>query len=366
MRLIPADREIGWTPFLYLVYLGIPIMNLTLGPADFLDWAVTLGLIAVFLPLYFSCYWVTGWRAVGIAGAITALGCGGVLVNPGANVFWVYAAAALAATGTPLVNVRWLLGLLALIGLEAWLFHLHPWTWGPGIVFSTMIGALCIHYQEVRRSNAELRLAHEEVERLAKLAEKERIARDLHDLLGHTLSVVVVKSELASKIAERDPERAVQEIREVEQIARQALTEVRRAVEGYRVEAGEGLEQELAKARRALDSARVVLQVEMEEPAVGPRLGHRQEAVLALAVREAVTNVVRHARATRCRIALFFEAASTRLEISDNGCGGADIEGSGLAGMRERVEALGGRVSRSDDQGTRLEITLPLLAKVTP
>jgi len=360
MRVLLRDPEFGWTPYLWLVYLGFPFMSLILGRGSGLQWAVTLAAIGVFLPLYFRSFWLSGPRGIGNAAAIAALGFVGVVFNPGASIFFVFAAGAIGATGPPAVGARWLAGLVALIGLQAWLIDLHPWSWGTGIVFSLVVGAVNIHFYEVSRKNARLRLAHEEVERLAKIAERERIARDLHDLLGHTLSVVVVKSELAAKIAARDPERAVKEIREVEQIARQALGEVRRAVAGYRAAGAGGIEEELDHARQALQSARVALQVEQADVQARQRLGPRREGVLALALREAVTNVVRHASATTCRIRLGVEAGTARLEVSDDGRGGTGSEGAGLAGMRERVEALGGRVVRDGRQGTRIEVTLPL------
>ena len=124
-------------------------------------------------------------------------------------------------------------------------------------IFTLLIGAVCIRSAEVQRANARLRMAQEEVERLAKTAERERIARDLHDLLGHTLSLITLKAELAGKLVERDPERAGREIREVERISREALREVRTAVAGYR---SEGLQAEMGRARLALEAAGVRLE----------------------------------------------------------------------------------------------------------
>jgi len=216
-------------------------------------------------------------------------------------------------------------------------------------------------------ANARLRVAQDEIEHLAKLAERERIARDLHDLLGHTLSVIILKSELASKLAERDVERARNEIRDVERISRDALSQVRAAVRGYR--AG-GLAAEIEDARRALDAANVVLTADLQSAPLPPS----HEAVLSMALREAVTNVVRHANARQCRIAIECGAAdlggrSTAavggatqcvLTVTDDGRGGGEPFGSGLTGMRERVEALGGTLQRDGSHGTTLTITLPL------
>ena len=221
-------------------------------------------------------------------------------------------------------------------------------------IFPVLIGAGNIFFAERNRMNRKLRKANEEIENLAKVAERERIARDLHDVLGHTLSVITLKSELAGKLIDRDPQRAGKEIREVEQISRQALSDVRDAIRGYR---SQGLVAELAQAKTTLETAGLTVQCDaattMKLPAV-------QESVLSLAVREAVTNVVRHAQARTCRMRLEQQNGSCRLEIHDDGCGTSNGEGNGLRGMRERVEMLGGTLNRSTEAGTTLTITLPL------
>jgi two-component system sensor histidine kinase DesK len=202
--------------------------------------------------------------------------------------------------------------------------------------------------------NRRLRRANEEIEQLAKVAERERIARDLHDVLGHTLSVITLKSELAGKLIDRDPERAGKEIREVEEISRQALSDVRDAIRGYRAQ---GLVAELAQAKLTLETAGLTVQCDaattMQLPAV-------QESVLSLAVREAITNVVRHANARSCRLRIEQQNGMFRLEIADDGQGFTSMEGNGLRGMRERVEMLGGTLDRRNKSGTTLTITLPL------
>ena len=153
---------------------------------------------------------------------------------------------------------------------------------------------------------------------------------------------------------ERDPQRAQKEIGEVEEISRQALSDVRDAIRGYRAK---GLAAELAQAKSTLETAGLTVQCDaattMKLPAV-------QESVLSLAVREGVTNVVRHAQARTCRLRLEQQNGSCRLEIHDDGCGFATVEGNGLRGMRERVEMLGGTLERTNRSGTMLIITLPL------
>jgi two-component system, NarL family, sensor histidine kinase DesK len=352
MQLLPKDRELGWTPYLWLVYaLGVPF-NTVLRHAGPGEWALTLAGMAVFLGLYFRGYWLSGPSLVGVIGAIAALGVLFAPVNFGAAVYFVFAAGFAGTAGPPRFGLGILSALVAVIGIESIVLRLPPYFWAPAAIFSVMIGVVNIHFAQRRKETRQLLMAQEEVERMAKIAERERIARDLHDVLGHTLSVVILKSELAAKVAASDPERAGQEIREVEKIAREALAQVRETVRGYQ---SHGLRAEVAQATGALQAAGVTVTCEFDAGSVPPA----QEGVLALALREAVTNVIRHARATQCEIRLQQADGDWRLEIRDDGCGKLGPEGVGLSGMRHRVEALGGRLQRETAAGTRLVITLP-------
>ena len=243
--------------------------------------------------------------------------------------------------------------LVAIIGLEGWLLHL-PWQFTvTAAFFSTFVGGGNIFFAQRSRSMEKLRLAQEEIEHLAKVAERERIARDLHDVLGHTLSLIIVKSELAAKLMERYPERAKQDVEDIQRAAREALTEVRSTIRGYRTE---GLDHELKRAAKALESAGVNVQSESDKMSLSPA----QESVVAMLLREAVTNVVRHAQAQNCMLRLQPANGDCLLEIKDDGRGGQHIEGNGLRGMRERIEALGGTLERDTTAGTRLTIRFPL------
>jgi two-component system sensor histidine kinase DesK len=196
-------------------------------------------------------------------------------------------------------------------------------------------------------------MANDEITHLAKVAERERIARDLHDVLGHTLSVIILKSELAGKLIERDPARAKAEIGDVEQTSRDALAEVRSTIRGYRLHSLKG---ELKQAESTLRTAGMAVQsVTVEMPLTAP-----QESVLALVLREAVTNVVRHSGAHTCQIRLANTNHSCSLEVGDDGRGGLRREGNGIRGMRERVEALGGTLQYNSNAGTTLTIQFPL------
>jgi two-component system sensor histidine kinase DesK len=236
--------------------------------------------------------------------------------------------------------------------IEGWQLHLSPWSWLFCTFIAIAVGAGNMAAAQRMRANKRLNLAHEQITHLAKLAERERIARDLHDVLGHTLSVVVLKAELAGKIMDRDPHRARIEIGEVEQIARAALGEVREAIRGYR---SNGLAAEIDRARKTLDAAGV----SFECGANPPQLPAADETVLSLIVREAVTNIVRHAQASHCRLEFTSNGTGTALIVEDDGRGGVRQEGNGLRGMRERVETLGGQLHIDSAQGTRLVVELP-------
>jgi two-component system sensor histidine kinase DesK len=351
-RLLPEESSLSWLPYAWLVYLlGVPI-GAYYGRESSAQWAVTLAGMALFLVLYFRGYWVEGARLAGIIAIEVALGLYFARHNGGAICYFVYAACLIAWVGPAKTAYRYLL--LFLVVLAAALLATHfRWELAvPALVFSTLLGAVTIRQAEMKRTLAALRLAHEEIARIAKVAERERIARDLHDVLGHTLSVIVLKSELAAKLADRDIERATAEIRDVERIARESLGELREAVAGYRAES---IGAEFVRARNVLETAGVDVKCDAESLPLTPL----QESVLALAVREGVTNIVRHAQAHSAHFALRSAGDSYRLEIADDGRGASAAEGSGLAGMRQRVEALGGTLVREVAGGTRLILTLP-------
>ena len=227
------------------------------------------------------------------------------------------------------------------------------------LLYCAVFGISNFAFAQQDRINSLLERANSEIERLTQEAERERIARDLHDLLGHTLTVITVKLDLARRLLSQDSDRARNEIVEAEQTARNALAEVREAVSGYR--AG-GLGAEIGLARRSLLSADVKLTT-----ALSPvNLSSSQVNVLSLALREAVTNVVRHAHATGCHVALVEKDGAVHFTIEDNGVGGEIREGNGLRGMQERVQSIGGAVKLTGlaNGGTSLEISVPLASEL--
>jgi two-component system sensor histidine kinase DesK len=318
--------------------------------------ATGLGTVA-FLALYFSFFWIKcPWNLLNIAG-MALLGIGFSPFNAGACTFFVFAAAFIPfAVEKESTALKLLTAILAVVTLEWWLLHLTGWFLFYGGGLASVIGVGNVYFAQRNRANQRLRKANEEIEHLAKVAERERIARDLHDVLGHTLSVIILKSELAGKLIDHDPERAKAEIADVEQTSRAALADVRSTIRGYRAHS---LEAELKHAKATLETAGVIVESQSEEV----RLTPAQESVVALVVREAVTNVVRHARARNCHLRLIPVNGNCRIEIHDDGRGGGAVEGNGLRGMRERIEALGGTLQRENSVGTRLNIEFPLTPK---
>jgi two-component system, NarL family, sensor histidine kinase DesK len=350
--LLPDDRDIGWMPYAWLLYLAfLFITPIVTGRVT--DWGIALGSIAVFLPLYFRNFWTAGPEAVAIASLIALIGVAVLPFNWGANCYFIYSAAFFGYAARPRRAALALLILTAVLIAETLLFRLPMWAWLPGGIGILAVGGGNIHFAEVYRHRMRVHQAQEDAGEMAKIAERERIARDLHDLLGHTLSVIVMKSELASKLAARDPARAVQEIRDVERVSREALTEVRRAVEGYRQH---GLSGEMRNAAVALQAAGVTLHTDMAPLALSPK----QESALALALRESITNVVRHAAATVCRVTLRADGGRLTFIVEDDGRGGAPREGNGLQGMRTRLAEVGGTVAVDGGRGMRVVITVPL------
>lgn len=365
-RLLPRDGWFDWTPYLWLGFLAFYILNFRNAypgaPAGNTT-TLTINIIGIliFLCLYFRYYWHKQKEKPWIIAAIACFGYVFYTIPPFSGyIFIIYAAAFCGYIGTMRKGFIALIIITALFAVEGlsihWLYQVPNILWGIGTFIGLIIGLTNIYFGELNRKNKALKQSEEEIRRLATTAEGERIGRDLHDLLGHTLTLITVKSELAAKLAERDLPGAAGEIREVERISRDALQQVREAVGGYR---SGGLAGELANARVALTAANV----ELAENVDPPKLSPDHDSVLAMVLREAVTNVIRHSGAQHCRIELENGGRAVRLLIADDGHGGKWHEGNGLKGMRERLQTAAGKLEiDSGHGGTRLTVLLPAKA----
>jgi two-component system sensor histidine kinase DesK len=340
-------------------------------------------------------------------------------------VIWRFASTGLSDRGVPLVELVIILALaiaLFVVGGIGWLgtvavaaaacarFSRTPWPAVAGATACVIAGIVLIFahhypsgntfsvivvaplsalfaYSAARRADtlAMLRRTRAELARAAVAEERLRIARDLHDLLGHSLSLITLKAELAGRVLGADPDRAAREIAELESVARQSLSDVREAVAGFRQP---DLAGELVAARQLLDAAGIASQI---AGAGALRLPQPVDAALAWAIREGTTNVVRHSRASHVRIKVTTDQDTATAEISDNGPAAAEqpghpaapvgpvptagpqgraaatrirpaFAGSGLAGLAERVRSLGGELAAGaiEPEGFLLRVVVPL------
>ena len=338
----PWERWAWVTAGIWLVFLVYPVREAVEADAGPASRAVTLGFLAVFAAVYLLGYarWrehsLTVWLglvALGLA-TVPVIGIEAIGLTPYVGAF--------SALMVPDRWWRWttllsaLLPLISLVGGNfPTFFFLMVW---PIIGFCAAIRVFSEMGERAEAARSELAL----------VAERERVARDVHDVLGHSLTALSVKAELAERLVDADPERAREELRSIQDTARQALAEIRATVGGLRAA---NLDAEVAAAPVVLADAGVRARVVGEVADTDPR--HR--TLLAWVLREAITNVVRHARAGEVTI----ELGPTGLVVADDGLGVRQPEGNGLRGMRERVEAAGGTLRVTDDPGTRVEVMLP-------
>ncbi|WP_259457198.1 sensor histidine kinase [Microbacterium sp. AG790] len=266
---------------------------------------------------------------------------------------WSYVGVAI---GMAVVRLRTTWLLLIALGAAALVAGVLSDGWTESVLFLPAIiisisAMMAAFGRNIAAMNA-LRATRDQMAQMAVERERSRVARDLHDILGHSLTVITVKSELAGRVIDVDPARARTEIGEVEALARGALADVRTTVAGYR---GVTVAGELAAARAALDAAGIAAEL----PTATENVPADRRELAGWIVREGVTNVIRHAQASRCRVRLGARSVS----VEDDGVGpasGAGTEGSGLIGLRERVEAAGGRLTlgRSELGGFLLKVAL--------
>jgi two-component system sensor histidine kinase DesK len=229
------------------------------------------------------------------------------------------------------------------------------------VLLVLLIGFAMTGVRQLVRTTVELRKARATVAQLAANEERLRLARDLHDLLGHSLSLITLKSELAGRMLPDHPDKAAQQVTDIENVSRQALVDVREAVTGYR---RPRLSGELAGAQVALTAADVTADLPTEPDLAG--VAEENESALAWALREAITNVVRHSGARRCTVELIrrqtLDGPHLELSVEDDGSGGSgNGPGNGLSGLTERLEKVGGALEAGRTRrGFRLVARVPL------
>ncbi|GIP55459.1 sensor histidine kinase [Paenibacillus vini] len=367
-------RKYGLFPFMWLIYIALPIFNIRNETG--LKLILGYALIALFVVTYRQLYMVTGkafslWLALQMA--IIVVMC--MFYNP-FNLYMGFFTANfigwytdhrkfnIAMIAFALVELVPLSLAVASISLNDFVFTL-PF-------FAIMLASPFGIRSMVRRQNLEkeLDLANQQIKELVKREERMRIARDLHDTLGHTLSLITLKSQLVEKLVLKDPERAQTEAGEIQRTSRAALRQVRELVSDMRaVSVAEGL----AEAGEILRAADISLDIEGD--AALESVSDLTQNILSLCIKEAVTNIVKHSEASRCFITISTTDAVVKVSVEDNGnvletgdtiAAAAKVDpGNGLKGMAERLSLIDGSLSLSSGEknGLRLLVTVPLIVK---
>ncbi|WP_211305169.1 sensor histidine kinase [Streptomyces albireticuli] len=360
---------------IWLAYLAAPVEDVlgdhhTVG-ADIFGGCGLAAFVGAYLALVFrhTAQALERRRVFAVLGALLAMAA---ILSLGLGSSWlvlfVYVCVAIGAvlpTRLARILIPVVSGILALIGVN---------TGAGGFLWALMLPALLggfamVGVRQMARTARALREARATVAHLAANEERLRLARDLHDLLGHSLSLITLKSELAGRMLPGSPEAAAQQIADIEQVSRQALVDVREAVSGFRRPT---LDAEIAGARTALAAAGVT--ADLDRVAVGSPgadggegsplagLAPDAEGALAWALREAVTNVVRHSGARRCEVSLSERGDELCLTVTDDGQGPARPHGNGLTGLTERLALADGRLETGPGPrgGFRLRAYVPL------
>ncbi|MCD7439067.1 sensor histidine kinase [Streptomyces lincolnensis] len=351
---------------IWLVYLSAPVNDLLHGGhsdgVQVLGWT---GLVA-FIGWYLALIFRTGRGETNalVLGSLAVLATQSAVLSLTLGREWlvlfVYVSICSGAA-LPLRLARWTIPAASAL-LTAIAFAVPDGTaFLGGLLLPALLGGFSMTgVREIIRTSVELREARATVAQLAANEERLRLARDLHDLLGHSLSVITLKSELAGRMLPDHPDKAAQQVADIEQVSRQAMVDVREAVTGYR---RPRLSTELAGARVALTAAGVAAELPAEPDLTD--VPEESESALAWSLREAVTNVVRHSGARRCTVDLVrhqtLGGPLLELIVEDDGSGGpGEGPGNGLTGLTERLEKAGGTLEAGGTRhGFRLVARVP-------
>lgn len=348
-------------PWLDLVYLSFFFFHWTIAPPDLVEAGLGFGALGLFIGVYIFTMRRLDWTVLIGAGLGITLALALAAQNWSAAVFMVFSAPMIARMPDPALRTPALVILGPVIILASWLSGV-PWWWIAAVLVLAALSALsagAAARRAEREADAEDREA--EASRMGAEAERARIARDLHDLLGHTLSVITLKADLAVRLFEQDPARARAELDSIQSISRDALGEVREAVTGLKARS---LKAAWEETRARLREAGLTVEGDYTDVP----LDTETEPALAMALREGVTNILRHSGAKTVHVTLAHNAEAVTLSLDDDGIGGAIRAGGGLSGLTERLAAVGGRldIEQPGNGGTRLRASVPAASGDAP
>ncbi|HGA0509242.1 TPA: sensor histidine kinase [Bacillus pacificus] len=357
-------KHMGFFPYMWLVYLLFPIYNLT----QVSGWKLVIGsgMLIVFMITYRQLYFVQKtfilWACIQMI--LTLLFA--LFYNPFMIFFGFFTASAMGFA--PSKKVFRILLCLLVVMLGAFVFvnmnQLTPTSLVnivPMFILMLLTPFGMRNFNQKKMLRNQLNEANEQIKDLVKREERQRIARDLHDTLGHTLSLITLKSQLVEKLIVKNPERASAEAKEITQTSRTALKQLRELISDMRMIT---VEEELEQIKAILQAANVELEIKQETSASS--LSPIEQNILGMCLREAVTNVVKHSKATRCIVSVLESQGELTLTVKDNGIGLADQnhDGNGIRGMKERIALIDGFVELGTiNPGTLLTVKVPVVIR---
>lgn len=361
-RIYPADQVERYLLIDCIAVLTlIGRVMLSASPALLLEHLI---LLAMFLFSFYVCLWYRDWRL--FVGSFT--GCMSLAILAAGTDSWILLYGFLFAHLLGRANRKWLIGagmagIVCMFLLHGWMkegrlaavaFSMHY----PLLIAQLATPILVYMRQKARALEEKLDIANEKLERYIQEEERNRIARDLHDTLGQTLTMIKLKSELALRLAEKHPEKVKDELTDILNSSRYALKQAGELVSEMKYVS---LEQEMEQSKDVLKKAGFTVECSTEK-GISP-LSNAAETMLALSIREAVTNMIKHSGANRCVLARYERDGHYYVQVSDNGNGNLKLgEGNGLQSMKERMAALRGEVVMESQpkEGTSITFQVPL------
>ncbi|PGC71328.1 sensor histidine kinase [Bacillus toyonensis] len=362
MEIFP--KHMGFFPYMWLVYLLFPIYNLT----QVSGWKLVMGIgmLIVFIITYRQLYFVQKtfvlWAFIQMI--LTFLFA--IFYNPFMIFFGFFTASAMGFA--PSKKVFRVLLCLLVVMLGAFVFvNMNQLTPANLVNIVPMFILMLLtpfgmrNFNQKKMLKNQLNEANEQIKDLVKREERQRIARDLHDTLGHTLSLITLKSQLVEKLIVKNPERASVEAKEITQTSRTALKQLRELISDMRMIT---VEEELDQIKAILQAANIELEIEQEASASS--LSPIEQNILGMCLREAVTNVVKHSKATQCTVSVLESQGELILKVEDNGIGleNQNNDGNGIRGMKERIALIDGFVELNTiHSGTLLTVKVPVVIR---
>ncbi|GAB6598788.1 sensor histidine kinase [Bacillus cereus] len=357
-------KHMGFFPYMWLVYLLFPIYNLT----QVSGWKLVIGsgMLIVFMITYRQLYFVQKtfilWACIQMI--LTLLFA--LFYNPFMIFFGFFTASAMGFAPSKKVFRILLCLLVVMLGVFVFINmnQLTPTSLVnivPMFILMLLTPFGMRNFNQKKMLRNQLNEANEQIKDLVKREERQRIARDLHDTLGHTLSLITLKSQLVEKLIVKNPERASTEAKEITQTSRTALKQLRELISDMRMIT---VEEELEQIKAILQAANIELEIKQETSA--SLLSPIEQNILGMCLREAVTNVVKHSKATRCIVSVRELQGELILTVEDNGIGLADQnhDGNGIRGMKERIALIDGFVELGTiNPGTLLTVKVPVVIR---